>query len=89
MNIRTDLHKNFIKSYAKLPPKIKKHVIQKLEIFKQNPLADVLNNHALLGKYQGYRSINITGDYRAIYLDISEEAVLFVRIGTHSQLYDK
>lgn len=89
MNLRIDLHKNFIKSFSKLPPKIKKHVIQKLDIFKQNPFADELNNHALLGKYQGYRSINITGDYRAIYLNTSEESVLFARIGTHAQLYNK
>lgn len=87
MKIRTDLHKRFIKGYEKLPVKIQKSVVQKLKIFKKNPFASELNNHALSGKHEGYRSINITGDYRAVYINISEERVLFVRIGTHSQLY--
>lgn len=89
MNQRIDLHKSFIKSFDKLPAKIQQRVIQKLETFKKDSFSIELNNHALTGKCQGYRSINIIGNYRAIYLDISEEAVLFVQIGTHAQLYDK
>ncbi len=51
-----------------------------------NPL---LNNHALSGKYTGYRSINITGNTRVIYKFLDENVILFVEIGTHSELYRK
>jgi mRNA-degrading endonuclease YafQ of YafQ-DinJ toxin-antitoxin module len=32
-------------------------------------------------------SINITGDWRAIYMPINNNEVLFIAFGTHSQLY--
>lgn len=32
-------------------------------------------------------SINITGDWRAIYMPININEVLFIAFGTHSQLY--
>jgi mRNA-degrading endonuclease YafQ of YafQ-DinJ toxin-antitoxin module len=38
-------------------------------------------------KYLGYRSINITGDVRALYTVKEGALILFVFIGTHSQLY--
>lgn len=86
--MRVDLHKRFIKAYGKLPLKIRRRVSEKLAIFQYNPFEESLNNHALSGEYQGYRSINITGDYRAVFKNISEDAVLFVKIGKHAQLYD-
>ena len=35
----------------------------------------------------GYWSINITGDVRAIYRQHGDTIIIFVLIGTHSQLY--
>ncbi len=81
------LHKNFIKSYRKFSNKLQKAVKEKLILFCSNPFLKDLNNHSLTGKYQGYRSINITGDYRAIYKEKTENYVIFVLLGTHSQLY--
>jgi len=45
-----------------------------------------LNNHSLSGEWRGYRSIDITGDIRAVYR-IENEINLFVAIGSHNQLY--
>lgn len=45
-----------------------------------------LRSHALRGDYKDYRSINVTGDWRAIYRMVGETA-LFIALGTHSQLY--
>lgn len=85
--MKYQLHKSFVKAYRKLPDKLKRSVKEKLSLFCEDPFLKELNNHALSGKYQGYRSINITGDYRAIYKVLSEEEVIFVVLGTHSQLY--
>lgn len=85
MNV--NFHKRFIKSYAKLSVKLRRAVDEKLEIFEKNPFFRELNNHALTGRYQGYRSVDITGDYRAIYQPVSKNEVLFVKVGTHSKLY--
>ena len=81
------LHKSFVKAYRKLPDKPKKVVKEKLALFCENPFLQELNNHALSGKYQGYRSINITGDYRAVYKKIRKQEVIFVILGSHSHLY--
>ena len=80
-------HKDFIKAYTKLSAKPKLAVDEKIRLFKENPFSDTLRNHHLKGKYMGYNSINITGDYRVHFKVVSENELIFVRLGTHSQLY--
>jgi addiction module RelE/StbE family toxin len=84
--MRIDFHKNFIKQYGKLPIKLKEKYDERLEIFKNNPFAPELNNHSLHGEYIGMRSINITGDLRALY-KIRDDCNYFIIIDTHSNLY--
>lgn len=81
-------HKNFEKQFKKLPRKIRDKVASRIELFVKNPTDPRLRDHGLIAKYQGYRSINITGDYRAIYKLHNKQAI-FTHIGTHSQLYKK
>jgi addiction module RelE/StbE family toxin len=54
--------------------------------FIKNPTDKQFRNHELRGIFNGLRSINITGDIRAIYT-YSEGGYIFLRIGTHSHLY--
>lgn len=78
--------KAFIKQAKKLNPELRKKLQEKIETFYSNPLDPILRNHALKGKYKEYRSIDITGDVRALYLQQDNEAI-FDAVGTHSQLY--
>ena len=78
--------KNFIKQSKKLNKPVREKLIQRIELFTNNPLDSELNNHPLKGKYKKYRSINITGDFRALYL-VQDEYIVFDLVGTHSQLY--
>ncbi len=80
-------HKNFLKEYTKLPHKLQQAVNNKLSLFENNPTTSSLKNHSLSGKYKGYRSIAITGDLRALYKEMSNNEVIFVKIGSHSKLY--
>ena len=79
-------HKNFDKAYAKLPDKVKAKFKLRRNLFLVNEFNPVLNNHPLSGEFFGFRSINITGDYRAIYMERGN-VVIFLKIGTHSELY--
>lgn len=79
-------HKNFRKQFNKLTESQKRKFRDRRDIFLRDEFHPVLNNHALKGEYQGYRSINIGGDLRAIYRKNSEN-ILFMAIGSHSQLY--
>ena len=77
------LHKNFAKRYAKLRPSQKEKFKERRDLFLIDSYHPLLNNHPLLGKYKGCRSINITGDLRAVYDIVGPDAVLFVDIDTH------
>lgn len=78
--------KPFTKRFKKSPVKIQKATLLRLAMFSLNPYDLRLNNHILSGKWSGYRSINITGDWRAIFRE-TETGVYFIAFGTHSQLY--
>src|SRR3989344_2707244 len=58
--------KHFKKKVSKLPKSIKIKLSEKIQLFMDEPKKVILNNHTLHGKYNGYRSINITGNYRII-----------------------
>ncbi|KKP87470.1 MAG: hypothetical protein UR90_C0004G0017 [Parcubacteria group bacterium GW2011_GWC1_35_8] len=84
--MRIDYHKRFLKQYEKLSSKIKLKFGERLKIFITDPLSQELYNHPLHGEYLGYRSINITGDLRAVY-EVQEGVIKFLFIDTHSNLY--
>ncbi len=78
--------KRFDKNFSKLSKKIKNQAIDQFEKFVIDPMDIVLNNHKLHGKWSKYRSINITGNVRAIYFQDGNVA-RFIDIGSHSELY--
>lgn len=82
-----DFHRNFNKAYNKLSVKQRDYFKTQLALFTQNRYSPELNNHGLKGKYQGYRSINIGGNLRAVFFEYNSEHVEFTTIGTHAQLY--
>ncbi len=85
--MRVFFHNNFDKQFSKLRTSEKKKAKERLQLFSENPLNPILENHPLKGKYTDYRSINITGDIRAIYKLLNENECVFVDVDTHSNLY--
>ena len=81
-----DFTKDFSKQFKVLRSKQKERFYERLYLFKKNPHDKTLRDHALKGKYKGYRSINIEGDLRALYYVMENTLVIFGFIGTHSQL---
>ncbi len=81
------LHQSFKKKFRKLPPKIQQRFFERVELFLNDKFHPVLNNHSVAAAYPGWRSINITGDYRALYEEKDDDVVVFTKIGTHSELY--
>ncbi len=80
-------HKRFDKMASKLPPKVKAKMIERITLYSKNPLDRMLRNHALNTPYKGSYSVDITGDYRAIYHLVDGQTAMFTHIGRHSQLY--
>lgn len=83
--------KKFSKQYERAGQKTRLAFNKRLKLFFKNPFAPQLHNHPLTGKLSDYRSINITGDWRAIYSEYQDNKgeiiIIFEILGTHSQLY--
>ena len=86
--MKIELHRNFLKAYSKQPKKIQEKFKEKRSLFIGDMFNPLLNNHYLGGEYEGCRSINITGDIRAIFYIKQNSDVVFINIGSHSELYE-
>lgn len=79
--------RRFKKQFQKAPTEVKRAFDNRLRLFQKDTSHSSLNNHQLSGKLRGFRSINITGDWRALYIEYSKGFIIFEELGTHSQLY--
>lgn len=80
-------HKFFQKKLKKRTEKERKRWKDRLRIFVSDQNDPILNNHALNGKYFGCRSVNVTGNLRAIYKIQDSNVALFIDIDNHPNLY--
>lgn len=85
--MKVSFSNDFKKKLRKCSKPIAEAFYDRIRMFMQNPNARSLNNHYLNGKYDGYKSINISGDIRAVYKLIEKELAYFVDIDNHSNLY--
>lgn len=83
------LHRHLKKRYKNLRAGEKRKFKERRDLFERDPFNPLLNNHALAGEYNGFRSIDITGDLRVHYQPIDAKTALFITIGTHHELYGR
>jgi addiction module RelE/StbE family toxin len=79
---------SFHKDYRKLAKPLREKCDERLMLFQAERSHSLLDDHPLHGEYTGCRSVNIIGDYRAIYFE-EKGAFWFIRVGTHAELYGK
>jgi len=82
-----DINKKFQKSYTKLSSREQRRVDEAILLFLRNPESRKLRLHELKGELSGVWSINVGGDLRIHFEYTSENSILLINIGTHSQLY--
>lgn len=78
--------KYFEKRLQKQSASVQQAFKDRLSLFLRDPFHLQLHNHSLQGEYKGYRSINITGDIRAVFYE-GDEIAVFEDIGSHGELY--
>ena len=69
----------------KLATRIEKQIL----LFEENPKHPSLRTHKLSGKHREMWSISITVNIRMAYILLDKDHALFVKIGTHDQVYRK
>lgn len=84
---RIDFSLIFNKQLTAAPREIRVAFLETLQLFRYDPEHPSLRNHALKDRYAGFRSIDVTGDWRALYRK-ERERIIFVDLGTHDQLYE-
>ncbi len=85
--MRIEYTKTFQKQFAKLPWKVREQFKARQRLWLEEPYHPQLHLHKLAGELDGFYSINVTGDVRAIYEKFGDDRVVFGLIGTHAELY--
>ncbi|HCC06378.1 TPA: hypothetical protein DEP94_03415 [Candidatus Nomurabacteria bacterium] len=86
--MKVEFSHKFKKKISKLPFSIQQKFDVRFLLFCNDPFHPLLHNHSVDPPFTDTRSINITGDYRALFIKEGENYFIFVDIGTHSELYD-
>ena len=78
-----------LKRYQKNTDKLNKlfKIVQLLE--EGLPIPEENKPHLLKGNYNGYMECHIENDFLLIWFDESSNLIKLVRLGTHSELFDK
>ncbi len=85
--MRLSYSRSFKKMFRKQTASVQRAFETRLALFVENPYHLLLYNHALHGEWLGCRSINITGDIRAVFEELQSNHFEFVAVGNHSELY--
>jgi len=87
--MKIEYHKNFTKQFSNLQKKEQIRVLETLKLFEKEPFSESLRNHQLKGYLSQFQSISASGNIRLHYFEKEPNhiVVVFVSIGSHSQLY--
>ena len=85
MNV--DFTRSFNKQFAKLSIKKQEKARLAIALYLENSLDPRIRYHPLTGEWQDHVSISAGGDLRLHFKIIDKNTILFVAIGSHSQLY--
>ncbi|HBQ51245.1 TPA: hypothetical protein DD690_04675 [Candidatus Daviesbacteria bacterium] len=83
---------DFLQKLKKVDVRVRNHFKKAIAVFTRDPFNPELNNHSLKREYTGYRSIDITNDWRALYAEKTEgddTVAYFVIFGTHDEFYKR
>ena len=78
-----------ITNIAQKDKKLADRIEKQISLFEENPKHPSLRTHKLSGKMNNIWSISITMNIRMVYLLVDHGTALFVKIGTHDDVYGK
>lgn len=97
--MKFQLSPELIDKLKKQDVRIRNSFKKALDVFFKDPDNLELDNHKLKREWEGFRSINVTADLRAIYQEDkqsfstnkegNEPVAYFVALGTHKELFKK
>ena len=85
--MRLERHREFKRQFKKINRGVEEKFEVRLRLLVAEPFHPLLNNHQLHHPWNGYSSINITGDWRLVYKKLGPDSYYLRAIGTHHQLF--
>jgi addiction module RelE/StbE family toxin len=85
--MRQSRHREFKRQFKKLDRGVRDKLQERFRLLLIDEYSPLLNNHKLHHPWEGYSSINITGDWRLIYKRIATDSYYLRAVGTHHQLF--
>lgn len=82
------VQKELKKIYQK-DEKLANRIEKQIALFEDNPKHPSLRTHKLSGSMDNMWSISITMSIRMVYVLLDQSCVMFVKIGTHDEVYGK
>ena len=81
--------KRMMKQYWKLRDTERRRVDDAIALFRQDPFAPSLHNHALKGRQKSRRSLSADFDLRIIFEERDHYMVIMMlAVGTHEEVYE-
>lgn len=77
-----------MKAERSLPLKTRQLLVEKIEIFKKNPIDPRLHAKKLSGELEYFHSLRLTRDYRVVYYFENKNKAVFVDIGHRKDIYE-
>ncbi|MEK7186274.1 MAG: hypothetical protein AAB675_02840 [Patescibacteria group bacterium] len=88
--MRVQLAPKLIDKLKRQDVRTRKSFKRAIDLFSEDPNNLELDNHKLHKEWEGFSSIDVTAELRAIFQENREEEVpiaYFAALGTHKQLY--
>ena len=73
----------FLRMLRKLERSLQEEVVEKIELFENDPTHSQLKAHKLKGKLKNRYSFSVNYQTRIIYIHLSKSEVAFLAIGDH------
>lgn len=83
------LVQNELKKIYQKEKKLANRIEKQIVLFEENPKHPSLRIHKLSGSMNNAWSISVTMSIRMVYLLIDKDTALFIKIGTHDEVYKK
>lgn len=88
VKLSSSVQKEIKKIYQK-DKKLANRIEKQIALFEENPKHPSLRTHKLSGAMDNMWSMSITMNIRMVYVLLDQSHVIFVKIGTHDEVYGK
>ena len=85
--MQLDRDRVFDRQFKKLHEELREKLRERVHLLSIDEFSPLLKNHKVSPPFEGYRSINITGDWRLVYKKLGPDSYYLRAVSTHHQLF--